>query len=604
MLSLLTPAAPTKAATGAAPDSALPGGRADEPTDGAGSFARALQDSSAALQQGNARVATADAAKAAKAAKAANAASAADAADPAASRTSRRAGTERLRPQGLGGGTPAGLDTGLNTAAGRTAKAGRAGLPGDAGDLDDPSESAAAAATAAAAALPATDTAAPAPATVSTLASGDSSLITDPSMHDAARPPRTDVGSAAAARGLDPAAALPQPGRSAETKLTSSGQPARPASFRASPEPSTASDASAARTDIAEAAAAAAPATGPSGAEGTLPDGACAPGIQPVPSSTTTPPSAMSSTTPAATTAASTAPPAPGTGAAAMGRTDAARRLSAAPARGTTAPETRTAGDAGRRTGGRADSASDPAGTGVAAPSALPAPPTAVTEPRAARQATADAGRPGAQDHAIERAGNEAPTAPSSATAAAPPATAPVPRFADHLQAALPATPMAVPAEGSSPAAAAQAQLAAPLHSPDFPPALGAQISLFARNGMERATIEISPPEMGPISVQIALDGSSARVDFLADAAATRQVIEAALPTLASSLREAGLTLTGGGVFQQPQSSPGNAGQGGHGQPGHGHGGRPGGAADEASGAGPATVLRTTAQRGLVDLVA
>jgi hypothetical protein len=64
--------------------------------------------------------------------------------------------------------------------------------------------------------------------------------------------------------------------------------------------------------------------------------------------------------------------------------------------------------------------------------------------------------------------------------------------------------------------------------------------------------------------------------------------------------------LTGGGVFQQPQSSAGFAGQG-SGQPGHGQGqgGRPGAPADDGLGsAGPSTVLRTSAQRGLVDLVA
>ena len=58
------------------------------------------------------------------------------------------------------------------------------------------------------------------------------------------------------------------------------------------------------------------------------------------------------------------------------------------------------------------------------------------------------------------------------------------------------------------------------------------------QSAKEQLPPNISPPEMGPISVQIALDGNAARVDFLADAAATRQVIEQALPTLASSLRE------------------------------------------------------------------
>jgi len=55
---------------------------------------------------------------------------------------------------------------------------------------------------------------------------------------------------------------------------------------------------------------------------------------------------------------------------------------------------------------------------------------------------------------------------------------------------------------------------------------------------------------MGPVSVQIVMDGAQARVDFGADLAATRQAIEAGLPELASALRDAGFTLAGGGVSQ------------------------------------------------------
>jgi flagellar hook-length control protein FliK len=55
---------------------------------------------------------------------------------------------------------------------------------------------------------------------------------------------------------------------------------------------------------------------------------------------------------------------------------------------------------------------------------------------------------------------------------------------------------------------------------------------------------------MGPVSVQIVMDGTQARVDFGADMVATRQAIEAGLPELASALRDAGFTLAGGGVSQ------------------------------------------------------
>jgi flagellar hook-length control protein FliK len=92
--------------------------------------------------------------------------------------------------------------------------------------------------------------------------------------------------------------------------------------------------------------------------------------------------------------------------------------------------------------------------------------------------------------------------------------------------------------------------LPTPLASPEFAQALGVQMSVLAADGVQRAELQLNPAEMGPVSVQIVIDGSSARVDFGADLAATRHAIEAGLPELAGALRDAGFTLTGGGVSQ------------------------------------------------------
>jgi flagellar hook-length control protein FliK len=92
--------------------------------------------------------------------------------------------------------------------------------------------------------------------------------------------------------------------------------------------------------------------------------------------------------------------------------------------------------------------------------------------------------------------------------------------------------------------------LPAPVQSPEFRELLGNQISLLAKDGVQSAELHLNPAEMGPVSVQITLDGTQARVDFGADSAQTRQFIEASLPELASALRDAGLTLSGGGVSQ------------------------------------------------------
>ncbi len=92
--------------------------------------------------------------------------------------------------------------------------------------------------------------------------------------------------------------------------------------------------------------------------------------------------------------------------------------------------------------------------------------------------------------------------------------------------------------------------LPTPVQSPEFRELLGSQISLLAKDGVQSAELHLNPAEMGPVSVQITLDGTQARVDFGADSAQTRQYIEASLPELASALRDAGLTLSGGGVSQ------------------------------------------------------
>ncbi len=100
--------------------------------------------------------------------------------------------------------------------------------------------------------------------------------------------------------------------------------------------------------------------------------------------------------------------------------------------------------------------------------------------------------------------------------------------------------------------------IAAPMTAPDFAPALAVQVSVLARDGVQHAELHLNPAEMGPVSVQIVMDGTQARVDFGADIAATRQAIEAGLPELASALREAGFTLAGGGVSQHSRGRGGN----------------------------------------------
>ena len=92
--------------------------------------------------------------------------------------------------------------------------------------------------------------------------------------------------------------------------------------------------------------------------------------------------------------------------------------------------------------------------------------------------------------------------------------------------------------------------LTTPVDAPEFSKMLGLQVSVLAKGGVQQAELHLNPADMGPVSVQIVMDGNRAQVDFGADVAATRHAIEAGLPELASALRDAGFTLTGGGVSQ------------------------------------------------------
>ncbi|HWH82019.1 MAG TPA: flagellar hook-length control protein FliK [Burkholderiaceae bacterium] len=153
---------------------------------------------------------------------------------------------------------------------------------------------------------------------------------------------------------------------------------------------------------------------------------------------------------------------------------------------------------------------------------------------RDAAAATGSAGRfadallaaaPGEKAAASAAPAPDAPTAP-------PPSAMPAPATAST---AAPAEPVAV-------------ALATPIDAPDFAQQLGLRLGVLARDGVQRAELQLNPAEMGPVAIQIVMDGTQARIDFGADVAATRHAIEAGLPELASALRDAGFTLAGGGV--------------------------------------------------------
>jgi flagellar hook-length control protein FliK len=104
---------------------------------------------------------------------------------------------------------------------------------------------------------------------------------------------------------------------------------------------------------------------------------------------------------------------------------------------------------------------------------------------------------------------------------------------------------------------------------------------------------------MGPIAVQIAVDGQHARVHFQADLAATRDALQASLPDLASAMREAGLMLAGGDV-----SGGGARGGGASGSPGSTAAANRSADITQAISSPAQSAARTVRAQGVVDLYA
>jgi len=197
---------------------------------------------------------------------------------------------------------------------------------------------------------------------------------------------------------------------------------------------------------------------------------------------------------------------------------------------------------------GRAAAAADDAPQGRPALSAVTTAPA--DQDRAAGQPEAAKPTDLRADKSTGRASTESLQVTTSQVGNDLTGTAPAPAapsFAAALAQALP-TPTALP---DIAAATTYANVQAPLHGPAFAPELGARVSLMAVDGVQQAELQLNPADMGPVTVQIVVDGSQAQVSFHALQAETRQALEQSLPDLAAALQGQGLTLSGGGVFQQ-----------------------------------------------------
>jgi len=81
------------------------------------------------------------------------------------------------------------------------------------------------------------------------------------------------------------------------------------------------------------------------------------------------------------------------------------------------------------------------------------------------------------------------------------------------------------------------------LQDPAWSDAFGQRVALLAQQGTQTATLQLNPPDLGPIQVRIALGEQGARVEFNTAQQTTSDLIETAMPRLAAAFEHQGLRL-------------------------------------------------------------
>lgn len=122
------------------------------------------------------------------------------------------------------------------------------------------------------------------------------------------------------------------------------------------------------------------------------------------------------------------------------------------------------------------------------------------------------------------------------------------------MAAATAAAAATVTTSGSPVVAPAQTWIQTPVTQPGFSDEVVVELVRRvgqAEQGTHEVMLHLNPADMGPVSVSIELNGTTARVEFSASEALTRHHLEAALPGLAEALRDDGLSLQHGAVHEQ-----------------------------------------------------
>ena len=107
-----------------------------------------------------------------------------------------------------------------------------------------------------------------------------------------------------------------------------------------------------------------------------------------------------------------------------------------------------------------------------------------------------------------------------------------------------------------APAAPASATLSELVGSDGWTRQLGAQLTWMVRQGIQSASLQVSPQHLGPVQVSISVHHGQASVWFGAAQAQTRQALTQALPELHAMFASQGLALTDSGVSHDAPRDP------------------------------------------------
>ncbi len=117
------------------------------------------------------------------------------------------------------------------------------------------------------------------------------------------------------------------------------------------------------------------------------------------------------------------------------------------------------------------------------------------------------------------------------------------------------------PTSGLRQSVAPEATLTSPMGSEEWQMDLGTQLVAMIEKGEQSAVINLSPAELGPVQIDVAVREGEVSVAFAAQVADTRSAIEASLPRLRDMLAGEGLSLRNSDInnmlpgFSQQKSS-------------------------------------------------